>query len=161
MVQAIGILKEKFPDIKMVFVGPFHDALGKEMVDSFISANRLQDNILFAGKVPHLEVERYIRKAKIGVVTLMPVPKFYKNIPTKQFEYMSCGLPVVGSSLPPIQRFLTPYNSGIIVDPTKPEEIAKAIVFCFRSPVVPGDGPKRHKGRPEGIQLGKDGGIIA
>jgi glycosyltransferase involved in cell wall biosynthesis len=134
VVQAIKILREKFPDIKMVFVGAFNDTLGKEIVDSYIAENNLQGNIEFTGRVPHTEVEHYIRKSKIGLVTLMPVPKFYKNIPTKQFEYMSCGLPVVGSNLPPIQRFLTPYNSGIIVDPTKPEEIAKAIGILLSDP---------------------------
>ncbi|NLM20151.1 MAG: glycosyltransferase family 4 protein [Peptococcaceae bacterium] len=134
VVQAIGILREKYPDIKMVFVGAFNDTLGKEIVDRYIAENNLQDHIEFTGRVPHSEVEHYIRKSKIGLVTLMPVPKFYKNIPTKQFEYMSCGLPVVGSNLPPIRRFLTPYNSGIVVDPTKPEEIAKAIGILLSDP---------------------------
>ena len=133
-VQAIKILRDKFPDIKMVFVGAFNDTLGKEIVDKYIAENNLQDHIEFTGRVPHSEVEHYIRKSKIGLVTLMPVPKFYKNIPTKLFEYMSCGLPVVGSNLPPIQRFLLPYNSGIIVDPTKPEEIAKAIGILLSDP---------------------------
>lgn len=134
VVQAIEILREKFPEVKMVFVGPFDDAQGKELVNAYIKEKDLGPNILFTGKVPHVEVEEYIRKSKIGVVTLLPVPKYYKNIPIKQFEYMSCGIPVVGSDLPPIKRFLTKYNSGIIVDPTKPEEIAKAFNILLSDP---------------------------
>jgi len=135
VVQAIEILRDnKIPEIKMIFVGPFHDTQGKEIVDAYIEEHDLDSNILFAGKVPHIEVEDYIRKSRIGVVTLLPLPKYYKNIPIKQFEYMSCGIPVVGSDLPPIKRFLTEYNSGIIVDPTKPEEIAKAINILLSDP---------------------------
>jgi len=134
VVQAIELLRERFPEIKMIFVGPFDDIQGKEIVCSYIKEHELDQNILFAGTVPHVEVEAYIRKSRIGVVTLLPLPKYYKNIPIKQFEYMSCGIPVVGSDLPPIKRFLTKYNSGIIVDPTKPEEIAKAVNILLSDP---------------------------
>lgn len=134
IVQAINILKDRFPDIKMIFVGPFRDKEGREAVFKYIEDKNLDANILFTGNIPHVEVEDYIRKSRIGVVTLLPLPKYFKNIPIKQFEYMSCGIPVVGSDLPPIKRFLTSYNSGIIVDPTKPEEIAKAINILLSDP---------------------------
>jgi glycosyltransferase involved in cell wall biosynthesis len=134
LVRAIHILREKMPDIRLVFVGPFDDPQGREIVYDYIEEHDLDHNILFAGRVPHLEVEDYIRRSRIGMVTLLPLPKYYKNIPIKQFEYMGCGIPVVGSNLPPIKRFLTKYNSGIIVDPTKPEEIAKAINILLSDP---------------------------
>ncbi|NBJ14322.1 MAG: glycosyltransferase family 4 protein [Dehalobacter sp. 4CP] len=133
-VQAIKLLKEKYPDIRMIFVGPFNDVEGKEIVTQYIEENDLSNHILFTGRVPHLEVQDYIRKSRVGVVTLLPLPKYFKNIPIKQFEYMSCGIPIVGSNLPPIQRFLTSYNSGIIVDPTKPEDIAKGLGILLADP---------------------------
>jgi glycosyltransferase involved in cell wall biosynthesis len=134
LVQAIQLIKDKFPELKMVFVGPFDDAQGKELVFKYIEEHNLAKHILFVGRVPHLQVEEYIRKSRVGVVTLLPLPKYYKNIPIKQFEYMSCGIPVVGSNLPPIERFLTSHNSGIIVDPTKPEEISKALSILLADP---------------------------
>jgi len=127
VVKSVKIAKEKFDKIKMVFVGPFNDVKAKQMVNDYIEKNGLNNNIQFTGNVPHKDVEMYIRKSKIGIVTLLPYPKYFKNIPIKQFEYMSCGIPVIGSDLPPIKKFVTSYNSGIIVDPTKPEEIANAI----------------------------------
>ena len=36
--------------------------------------------------------------------------------------------------MPPIKKFLDSHNSGIIVDPTKPEEIAKAINILLSDP---------------------------
>lgn len=133
-VQAVKILKDKHPHIRMVFVGPFNDDLGRKMVDEFIKENNLEENIIFKGKVPHIKVEDYIRKSRIGVVILQPLPKYYKNIPIKQFEYMSCGIPVVGSDLPPIKRFLTSHDSGLIVDPRSPQEIAAAIDKLLSDP---------------------------
>lgn len=134
VVQAIRILRDKWPQIKMVFVGPFNDSQGQKLVTKYIAENKLENNIVFKGRVSHLEVEEYIRKSRIGVVTLLPLPKYYKNIPIKQFEYMSCGIPVVGSDLPPIKRFLTSHDSGLIVDPTKPQEIAAALDKLLSDP---------------------------
>lgn len=134
VVQAIHRLKDKWPQIKMVFVGPFNDRQGQQIVTEYIAKNDLEGSIIFTGRVPHLEVEDYIRKSRIGVVTLLPLPKYFKNIPIKQFEYMSCGIPVVGSDLPPIKRFLTSHNSGLIVDPTNPQEIALALDRLLSDP---------------------------
>lgn len=134
LVKAIEIAKQTRNDIKMIFVGPFGDEAAKEKVFNYIKEKDLGGNIKFIGKIPHNDVEDYIRKSKIGVVTLLPLPKYFKNIPIKQFEYMSCGIPVVGSDLPPIKKFLTSYNSGIIVDPTSPEQISDAIIKLINDP---------------------------
>lgn len=132
VVKAINIVKDEIKDVKMIFVGPFNDKTGKELVSKYIKENKLENNIIFTGKVSHKEVETYIRKSKIGVVTLLPYPKYFKNIPIKQFEYMSCGIPVIGSDLPPIKKFIKSYNSGIIVDPTNPVAISEAIVKLLK-----------------------------
>lgn len=134
LVKAIEIARQTKKDIKMIFVGPFGDEEAKKKVFNYIEEKNLSESIKFVGKVPHKDVEGYIRKSKVGVVTLLPLPKYFKNIPIKQFEYMSCGIPVVGSDLPPIKKFLTSYNSGIIVDPTSPKEISEAIIKLVSDP---------------------------
>lgn len=134
LVKAIEIARQTKKDIKMIFVGPFGDEEAKKKVFNYIEEKNLNESIKFVGKVPHKDVEGYIRKSKVGVVTLLPLPKYFKNIPIKQFEYMSCGIPVVGSDLPPIKKFLTSYNSGIIVDPTSPKEISEAIIKLVNDP---------------------------
>lgn len=134
LVKAIEIAKQTKNNIKMIFVGPFGDEGAKEKVFNYIKEKKLGENIKFIGKIPHKDVEGYIRRSKIGVVTLLPLPKYFKNIPIKQFEYMSCGIPVIGSDLPPIKKFLTSYNSGIIVDPTNPKQISNAIVKLINNP---------------------------
>lgn len=128
LVKAVKIIKKEKNDIRMIFVGTFADSECEKEVKEYIKEKDLNSNIFFKGQVPHMEVEGYIRKSRIGVVTLLPIPKFFKNIPIKQFEYMSCGIPIVGSRLPPIQKFVSEAECGILVNPLKPEEIAKAIL---------------------------------
>lgn len=134
LVKAINIASEKIKDIRMVFVGSFDDEETKNSIFQYIKENGLEDNIKYLGRVPHTEVEDYIRKSKIGMVAFLPYPRYAKNIPIKQFEYMSCGIPVIGSEMPSVKRFISAYNSGLTVDSSSPEEIAKAIVTLLENP---------------------------
>jgi glycosyltransferase involved in cell wall biosynthesis len=57
-----------------------------------------------------------------------------KNIPSKMFEYWACGLPVLGSNLPPIRQFLRDGQNGLVFHPSEPEDLARAIRYCIEHP---------------------------
>lgn len=128
LVQAINEVKKHKDNVSLIFVGTFDDEEAKNTVFKYVEDNNLSENVKYLGRVSHIEVENYLRQSKMGVVAFLPYPRYAKNIPIKQFEYMSCGLPVVGGYLPSVKRFITAYNSGIVVDPTDPKDIAKAII---------------------------------
>jgi glycosyltransferase involved in cell wall biosynthesis len=86
------------------------------------------------GRMPHSEVPGWIRSGRIGLVTLQPIAKFMKNIPTKMFEYWACGLPVIGSDLPPIARFLASGRNGLLFSPSSSSDLARAIRFLLERP---------------------------
>jgi len=127
IIEAVYICKKEHPQIKFILLGNFHANAFRIKVMALIDQLDLKDNIEYISFIPHNLVEKYLSTSKIGIVVLQPIPKYYKNIPIKQFEYMAFGLPVIGSNLPPIEDFIKPVDAGIIVDPTKPEEIASAI----------------------------------
>jgi Glycosyltransferase len=128
LVKAIEIAKKEKPDVSLIFVGTFDDEEAKETVLNYVKDKGLSNNVNYIGKVSHVEVQKFIRKSRMGVVAFLPYPRYAKNIPIKQFEYMSCGIPVIGGYLPSVKRFITAYNSGLIVDPTSPQDIASAIL---------------------------------
>jgi glycosyltransferase involved in cell wall biosynthesis len=75
-----------------------------------------------------------MRSGHIGLVPLQAIPKFMKNIPSKMFEYWACGLPVIGSNLPPIRQFLREGQNGMLFCPSDPEDLARAIRYCIEHP---------------------------
>jgi glycosyltransferase involved in cell wall biosynthesis len=95
-----------------------------------IQDRRLTTQVELRGKIPHSEVPGWIRSGRIGLVTLQPIAKFMKNIPSKMFEYWACGLPVIGSDLPPVRRFLADGETGVLFTPSSPKDLARAIQ-CF------------------------------
>ena len=48
------------------------------------------------GRLPHADVFAYLAAADVGLALLDP-RMYQHNIPTKVFEYMSCGIPVIAS----------------------------------------------------------------
>jgi glycosyltransferase involved in cell wall biosynthesis len=55
-------------------------------------------------------------------------------VPIKLFEYLACGVPVVASGLPSIQRFYEYADWGILADPSDPVVHAEAIDYLLCHP---------------------------
>ncbi len=126
LLQSVQIGKKYKRDIKLLIIGSIENSLHNEMLN-FIKKNELDNNVKLLGRIDFSQLPYYLEKSKVGMVTLLPIPKYKKNIPMKQFEYMAYGLPVVGSNLPPISEFTGKSNCGILVNPLKPEEIWHAV----------------------------------
>jgi len=135
MLQAIELVKEKVPRVRLLLIGPIYNPQYEDEFKQKIKVKRLENNVIMIGVLPHEEVIKHIRKSCIGLSLLQPIPKFEKNIPQKVFEYMGCGVPVVTSDLAPIRPFINDASCGILVNPTDPKEIADAIIYLFEHPL--------------------------
>jgi glycosyltransferase involved in cell wall biosynthesis len=88
----------------------------------------LEEAVRFVGRVPFDEVGRHLERAAVGWVTWQPYPKNQKNVPTKLFEYMAYGLPVVSSDLDSTRRFVEDGVSGHLVRADDAGAHAEAII---------------------------------
>lgn len=70
-------------------------------------------NILHLSAVPPDELPKYTVGADIGLCLIEKVSlSYYYCLPNKLFEYLQCGVPVLGSDFPEISRVLSDTNSG-------------------------------------------------
>jgi glycosyltransferase involved in cell wall biosynthesis len=83
---------------------------------------------------PHEQVAARVRQAKIGFIPLPDLPKFQHNIPTKLFEFMALGMPVVLSDLPPSRPFVGDGACAELVPPADPAAYADAIIALLGDP---------------------------
>lgn len=70
----------------------------------------------------------------IGMAVLKPIPNYLESMPTKIFEYMSLGIPVIASNFPLYQSIVEEEGCGICVDPEDEQDIANAIEWLIRHP---------------------------
>jgi glycosyltransferase involved in cell wall biosynthesis len=94
----------------------------------------IRDQVRYHGILSTNDALVFQHKASIGLVADLPYKYFLNAIPTKLIECMSLGLPVVCSDLPLYRKVVTETGAGIVIDPTKHEQIAKAIESLVRSP---------------------------
>jgi len=128
IIKAVALCREKLPDIRLLLLGVIYEPYFEKLIFETIDKLNIKANVEFKGWVEYTAISDYLSRSKIGMVTWLPIPKFYKNIPIKQFEYMAFGLPVIGSNLPTIAKFVEPANAGILVDPENIEMISSAII---------------------------------
>ena len=135
LVEALKIVRaDGHAGVTMFLVGPVSSAEMKAKLNALIRQYDLADCCLMPGLVPHEEVFDLLARAHVGVAVLHPEPNYTGSLPTKLFEYMAAGLPVVASNFPLWREIVEGNRCGICVDPLNPKEIAQAIEYLITHP---------------------------
>jgi glycosyltransferase involved in cell wall biosynthesis len=120
MAQAFARLPQ---DMTGTVAGTFHPA----SLEDEIAAMPGWQRVRYLRQVPRAEVVQAIGDARAGLVLNHPTVNYVDAYPTKMFEYMACGLPVVCSNFPLWTEIVRGADCGVPVDPRDPEAIADAI----------------------------------
>ncbi len=84
-------------------------------------------------RMRHEDALRMMVGGTLGLCLNLPLPGS-DGLPTKLFEYMAMGLPVVGADLPTIRKIIEDTGCGIVVDFRNPQEVADQIVELLQNP---------------------------
>ena len=92
------------------------------------------DRVRYHGWLDRPDVARILGFCRVGVVAFHPTERYLGNYPTKLFEYMAAGLPVVVSDFDQLKPFVEQHQCGLMVDPQDPIAIADAITWLLKHP---------------------------
>lgn len=126
MIEGRGIIKtisllKKIPNLDFVLLGD--GALRKEF-ERAAKKYGVADRVHFLGTIPQKDLINYTVAADIGLALIENISiSYYHALPNKLFEYIMAGLPVLSSNLPQMEKIISDYNVGIIVDDKNDEEI--------------------------------------
>ena len=87
----------------------------------------VQKYVQFVGKVPHDEVQTFMKQADIFVL-----PSLSEGFPNVILEAMACGLPIVASRVGGIPDIITNNHSGYMVEVKDTNDIANKIILLLQ-----------------------------
>jgi len=100
---------------------------------SLAAERGVADRVEFEGTVSHDRIPAILRAADVGIAPLEDNPELAYAMPTKVYEYLCVGLPVVVTGRGELERFVRESNSGLVADPD-PESVASAVTRLLADP---------------------------
>lgn len=119
------------PEIRFALVG---EGAEKEQLVAKAKTMGLE-NVAFFDPVDKDGVARCLAAADLCLVPLRDVPLFTTFIPSKMFEIMGCGRPILGSVAGEAARILERSGAAAVVPPEDDEAMAAAISAVKADPV--------------------------
>jgi glycosyltransferase involved in cell wall biosynthesis len=144
LLTAFKKVKEEMSNVKLFLVG---DGDGKEDLLSMSRELKLLDSVIFTGYVTSESVPSYIAASDIAVSHVPDTPYYSLSSPTKTFEYMAMGKPIVASKILPHTQIISNEVNGILVDYDDPHQYAQTIIHLLTN---------ERKAREIGVQARKD-----
>ena len=83
--------------------------------------------VVALGQLDRAGVATTVRRSRAGLSVLAPLPTYLTSQPTKVYEYIAAGVPVIASDFPLWRAIVEDNRCGICVDPTDPRAVAGAI----------------------------------
>lgn len=136
MLELVRRLRGSHPEILLRLVGPLGSAAEEQQAQELVARHGLAANVEFTGLVSHQQVHHFILDADIGLALLHPDPNYVDSLPTKMFEYMMMGRPVVVSRFPLWQRIVEEARCGYTLDPLDPDAVEQAVRRLLGDPLL-------------------------
>jgi glycosyltransferase involved in cell wall biosynthesis len=127
---AIEMVKAmEFVNGKLYLAGPFESESLKSELQKLKGWEKVKD----FGFVNRLQAKDILNQSIAGLVIFHPEPNHINAQPNKIFEYMSAGIPVIGSDFHLWKEIIEGNHAGMCVNPLNPEAIAQAINFLLEN----------------------------
>jgi glycosyltransferase involved in cell wall biosynthesis len=127
LAAALPMVIEARPAVRWLLIG---DGPLSKLIDEAVARHRLGERVCRIGLVPHTDMPAYL--AACGVLVSphgrqADGGEFFGS-PTKLFEYMAVGRPIVASAVGQIADVLVDEESALLVPPDDPPALCGAIV---------------------------------
>src|SRR5207248_10942292 len=120
------------PDVKFLMVG---DGADRDRLVAERERRGLQ-NVVMLTSVPKGEVPRLYAAADACLVPLRDIPIFATFVPSKLFEVLAAGRPVIGAVRGEARDILARSGGALLVDPERGDQLAAAVERLRRDPAL-------------------------
>jgi glycosyltransferase involved in cell wall biosynthesis len=131
IVEALHLLKLKGEVYDFHCVGELYTDLENKL-KALPYYKEVETQLHFHGRLSLEEGYQYAKHCSMGLCIIWPMKNSIESYPTKLFEYMAIGLPVITSNFPLYRSVIEQNNSGQCIDPFSAIALADAIESMHR-----------------------------
>ncbi len=113
-----------YDDIQFLFIG---EGAEKDQLKETAREYNL-NNVIFIDSQPKDMMPEFYCTSDVCLIPLRKIELFKTFIPSKMFEIMACGIPIIASLEGEAADILKKSNAAIVVEPDNSEEIKQAIL---------------------------------
>lgn len=111
----------------IVGTGPGNE---EERLKKTVKRERLKDAVVISGLIPHNQIKPYFDSHNIGV-SFIPITAYFDvQPPTKTFEYLLSGMPVIATNTTENKKVINPENGVLIND--DPDSFCESLKEIYR-----------------------------
>jgi glycosyltransferase involved in cell wall biosynthesis len=121
------------PNVSVLLVDRFMNKSFRNQILGSVEQRALT-NIKLLPNVAPTRIMEHLNRATIGIIPALNLPKNFKALPTKLFEYMAAAIPVVASGHQHVAPVLESAACGVCCDPDNPESFVEAILRLTADP---------------------------
>jgi glycosyltransferase involved in cell wall biosynthesis len=126
LLEAIPDVVTKIDDIRFLVGG---DGPLRGSVEDYLDKYNLKNKVEFVGWIPHENLSQYLNNLKLIVI-----PSYTETGPQIMFEAMSCGTPVLITSVGLASDIIKDSETGFIMENNTPKCIARNIIRALENP---------------------------
>ena len=131
IIHAFLEVKEHRNNVKLLMVGEGND---RTILEELASRFGIRNDVIFTGQVPYFNVPYFIAASDICLCPVPPLSVYKVSSPTKMFEYMACGKPVVANEEIPEQKEVIEESGGGVLVKFEAESFANGIIELLGEP---------------------------
>ena len=143
IIHAFSKVKKHKYNVKLLMVGEGND---KTNLEELASKLGIQNDVIFTGQVSYFDVPYFIAASDVCLCPVPPLSIYKVSSPTKMFEYMAVGKPVVANEEIPEQKEVIKESAGGILVKFEDESFADGIMELLNNPAEAKEmGKKGHE----------------
>jgi len=129
--KAMPRILKIFGDAVLVYVG---EGSGRSKLMNTARSMGLNQKVVFTGFLPQKEVFTWINSAQVVLIPYSDNSNCHTTVPTKLYEYMAIGKPIVATNFPGIAEIIEDGRNGLLYDVNSFNDFSRNIIRILKDP---------------------------
>ncbi len=131
MIRAVSLVRGRIPGLTFVVFGEGEES---DHLRALAAELGVDDLVEFGGLVPHTDMAQHLAVADLGVVSNIPDMHIDMAYPTKLFEFVQMGLPVLATRTKVLERRFG--EDAVIFCDADERSLADGMLWAYENPIL-------------------------